>query len=275
MTSYRSFREKCQSSGGKVFEIGRTVLGYPIPLLSKGEGKERLLLVGTVHAREHITTDLLIELFKAYKGTAAVDLVPMLDIDGYLLQTGGVDSLPLRPGDKRDLIAINKGADFSLWKANVRAVDLNVNFDAGWGEGKSNVRYPSPENFIGDFPESEPETKAIVRLLKEKDYALAAAYHTKGEEVYYGFRGDKRYKEEAERLSDHLKYTLKETPDSAGGLKDFFTLKTGRLGLTIEAGSDSFPHPYPESELKNLSERHAGSIELLTETARELWTKYT
>jgi hypothetical protein len=72
-----------------------------------------------------------------------------------------------------------------------------------------------------------------------------------------------------------LGYALKETPRSAGGLKDYFTLQTGRLGLTVEVGKDELWHPYPENRLPELYKQHDGTIEILVELAKELWIKYS
>lgn len=266
---------RCEKSGGCLTIIGETVLGYGIPMLTKGSGEEKILLIGGTHAREHIASNLLFELFERYKGDYRIDCVPVLNIDGVLLARNGLNALPLRMRDREYLLKLNKSRDFSLWKANIRGVDINVNFDAGWGEGKENVMCPGPESYIGKYPGSEPETRAVEKLLNKKDYALAVSYHSKGEEVYFGFRDDNRYREQAERFSKYLSYQLKETPGSAGGIKDYWTKTTGRLGLTVEVGSDSFPHPYPESELDNLIKRHEGSLELLTEIGKELWINYT
>ena len=86
----------------------------------------------------------------------------------------------------------NKGKDFSLWKANARGVDLKVNFDAKWGPGKQNVRYPASANYIGSMPFSEPETRALAEFTKEVKPDATISYHTKGGEIYYGFEGRAR-----------------------------------------------------------------------------------
>ena len=55
-------------------------------------------------------------------------------------------------------IAINNKP---LYKANANGVDLNVNFDAKWGSGESNLTTINDENYIGKHPFSESETKAL------------------------------------------------------------------------------------------------------------------
>ncbi|MFA5450041.1 MAG: M14 family zinc carboxypeptidase [Clostridia bacterium] len=274
MKSYKDLINKCVKTGGFLRNIGKTSLGYDIPLLSKGKGEARILLIGSVHAREHITTPLLLNLFGEYRGKHPIDCIPALNIDGVMLAKNGINSLPLRIKQRDYLINLNGSDNFSLWKANIRGVDINVNFDAGWGEGRENVEVPASESYIGAAPNSETETQAVVNLLKKTKYALVVAYHSKGEEIYFGFREDNRYQEYADKYANFLGYTLKETRHSAGGIKDYWTKSTGRLGLTVEVGKDSFSHPYPEKELPALIKQHSGSLELLAEIGKELWTKY-
>ncbi|MBQ8177641.1 MAG: hypothetical protein IJ033_00455 [Clostridia bacterium] len=256
--------------------IGETTLGTPIPMISKGSGESgRVLLIGATHARENITAPLLKALMDEYQGDYPVDCVPILNVDGVTLVTEGLNDIPLRVRDRMALLRVNGGStDFSLWKANIRAVDLNVNCDANWGEGKGNLSYPSPSSYVGPCPFSEVESYAIKRLIDSTPYALVVCYHSKGEEVYYGFGSNHKYKAQAQRVANRLKYKLKRTPYSTGGIKDYFTLSTDRLGLTVEVGSDTLTHPIGLEHLDELKKRHSGIINLYAEIAKELWTKY-
>jgi len=272
MKSYNEYIEACKNTGARIGTVGRTVGGREIRMLTKGEGTARVLVVGGVHAREHITVDLLFALARAYEGETAVDIVPALNIDGILLAKNGLNGLPLFMKDRAFLLRTNGGKDdFSLWKANIRTVDLNNNFDAGWGEGAGNVLFPASSGYIGTHAGSEPETQAAVKRMDSGQYSLVIAYHSKGEEVYWGFRNKRPNPEEAKRVADALGYALKETPGSAGGLKDYWIEKTGRMGLTIEVGEDKFPHPYPEAELPALIKKHKDILSLFGEIAERLW----
>ncbi len=260
---------------GTLSYVGYTTLNEPIPMLSKGESEAKILLIGSTHAREYVTSYLLRDLFIEYQGLTRVDLVPMLNIDGVRLCLDGLNSLPLKMRDRITLLRLNNGStDFSLWKANIRGVDLNVNCDADWGKGEKNILYPSPENYIGPCPFSENESYAIKRLIDNGNYALVVCYHSKGEEIYYGFKNNLKYKSTALKVANALKYKLKRTPRSSGGIKDYFTLSTSRLGLTVEVGNDNLKHPIGLSELENLKIRHAGIINLLAKLGEELWKKY-
>lgn len=256
--------------------IGESTLGEKIPMLSKGAKRQGgVLLIGATHAREYVTAYLLRDLIKEYEGSYPIDVVPMLNVDGVRLSQGGLNALPLKLRDRISLLRVNGGStDFSLWKANVRAVDLNVNCDANWGQGEGNLTYPSPQSYIGPCPFSEVESYAIKRVIDEGNYALVVCYHSKGEEVYYGFGSNHLYKAEATLCSNALGYKLKRTPKSTGGIKDYFTHSTGRLGLTVEVGSDKLSHPIGLEHLEELKERHKGILEIYAEIAKRLWTKY-
>ena len=157
-------------------------------------------------------------------------------------------------------------------KANVRGVDLNVNCDADWGNGKGNVNYPAPEGYVGPCPFSENESYAVKKLIDSSNYALVVCYHSKGEEIYYGFKHNLKYKNEALRVARKLGYKLKTTPHSTGGIKDYFTYKTGYLGLTIEVGNDKLAHPITLDHLEELKIKHKGIINLFTDIAKRIWT---
>jgi g-D-glutamyl-meso-diaminopimelate peptidase len=119
-------------------------------------------------------------------------------------------------------------------------------------------------------PHSETETVAAVNLLKSYRYPLVVCYHSKGEEVYWGFKENQRHKAHAEKIAAHLGYALKKIENSAGGLKDFYAQGYAGLGLTIEVGEDRFSHPYPAEQIPALIKRHRGSIELMLKIGEEI-----
>ncbi len=254
---------------GKATFPATSPLGYKIPMVRIGCGKPKVLIVASVHAREHITTTLLNELLARYDGKTAIDYIPVLNIDGVLLATNG-SSIVKDEKLRLRLLEYNGGSeDFSLWKANILGVDINVNFNADWGEGEQNVTAPGPENYIGIAPNSETETRLIVETLKN-DYPVVAAYHSKGEVIYWGYEHNFRHYHYAKKFADFLGYELTRSEGSAGGLKDYYALNYRGLGITVEVGEDRFSHPYPESELPNLLKKHTGSIELLCKMGEEI-----
>jgi len=161
---------------------------------------------------------------------------------------------------RKRLVVLNGGStDFSLWKANGRGVDLNVNFAADWGKGVSNLTYAGAENYIGEYPFSEPETKAL-RAFTERirpDYTVS--YHTKGEEIYWYYYQPMsvccRDKKLALALARSTGYALAYAKGSVGGYKDWCIKALKIPSFTVEAGSNNCEHPITsleEIESKNL-----------------------
>ncbi len=264
---YRFLTENCVNAGATE-TIGKTVSGLDIPLVHTGRERADTLIVGSVHAREHITTDLI---EKVFFGTEyCFDIIPCLNIDGVILAKYGLDGLNISEERKKFLLSVNGGNDFSLWKANISAVDINVNFDAKWGTGAKNIRYPSSENYIGRYPESEPETRAVTNLIKRNRYAQVICFHSKGEVIYHGFGGIRRYIKEAEEYAESLGYELTKATLSAGGLKDWYDLNFDGLGLTVEVGEDKYSHPYPTEKLPELILKHERSVNILYENGKRI-----
>lgn len=257
---------------GKKEIVGRTRLGREIPLYHGSDKKSNVLLVGGVHAREYITCELLKELFLTEGKDLAIDYLPMLNIDGVLLCKFGLESVEnlfLR----KNVIRLNGGSeDFSQWKANAYGVDINVNFDADWGEGRENETTPGAANYIGATPNSEPETQCAVDVLKNR-YSLVVCYHSLGEEVYWGYENNFLHYEEAKEYADGTGYKLKRSENSCGGLKDFYALNYGGLGLTVEIGEEKYGHPYPEDKLCLITAKHKGSLRKLCETGDKIYAK--
>lgn len=238
--------------------IGRSRLGREIPLFRSERGDAVVLLVGGIHAREYVTCEV-VKALAEYAGV--VDCVPCLDPDGRAIVEGA------------DRPRIPFTGDVRQWKANAYGVDLNVNFDAGWGTGERNVTVPGSANYIGKYPESEPETRAICDLIRRKRYPLVLSYHTLGEEVYWGFGHNYAFREEAERYASSVGYPLKKSIGSAGGLKDWYCLHFSGLALTVEAGKSEWGHPCPLWRKDEIISRHLPSMEVVKRIGEEIVRK--
>ena len=221
----------------------------------------------TVHAREWITSMLALEHVRRGIFRGGAWILPLVNPDGALLATRGADAVS--PARRETRIAINGGEDFSLWKANVEGVDLNVNFPARWGTGSKNVRVPAPENYIGTFPLCAPESRALADFTREVRPDFTVSWHTKGEEIYWRFfqRGERRRRDLrlAKILSRATGYPLAEAPRSAGGYKDWCVEKLKIPAFTVEAGSDLFSHPLGFSALPDLFEKNLDALVRFTE----------
>ena len=241
-----------RGSGIENFSIGKTTLNRNTTAFIVGKNaKKRILVHSGIHSREWITCFLVLDLVEHYKSIEEsldfqILFVPCANPDGFALCLDGLKSVSnLKLA--YELENINGSRNFSQWKANANAVDLNVNFDANWGTGLQNVRYKSSENYIGLKPESEVETKNLVNVTKWFDPQLTISYHSKGEEIYYefyeGVEEKVRNKQIADRASAITGYRVASVLGSAGGYKDYCISKLKIPALTIEVGKNKLAHP--------------------------------
>ena len=251
-----------EQAGANVGSIGGSLLGRPIPYVSCGSGR-RVFCVYCTHAREHITSALAYRHMQRYmrRPVPGFELVfvPMHNIDGVQLCQQGLASVPAHM--RARLARINGGIDFSLWKANAAAVDLNVNFPAKWGSGTSNVFEPAPENYVGPRPLSEPENRALTDFIMRGGCSGLLSFHCKGEILFWKFgqRGAALARDRmiAGELARESGYQLVSGKGSAGGLKDWCVQALGVPAVTVEVGSDDFSHPLPYSILNDCERRTA------------------
>ena len=229
------------------------------------------IAVYAVHGREFITAKLAFEQFNIGV-VGSVWLVPLVNPDGALLSQTGLLSAPKY--ERERLLRLNGGnTDFSLWKANGKGVDINVNFDADWGKGKSNAFIAGAENYVGEAPFSAEESNALKEFTQEifPDYTLS--YHTKGEEIYwyFGQAGEQKIRDEAlaKSLSKATSYPLKKTFGSVGGYKDWCIQALKIPAFTIEAGRDSWMHPLGDKALLEIKEKNKFALRNLSQAVSE------
>lgn len=252
----------------EMFEIGRSTLGLPIYGFHIGpKNGDQILFDAGIHAREYITSFLLMELLRYYankKISVGMYFLPCINPDGMRICTEG--TAWISDPKKREFLKLvnNDSIDFSLWKANANAVDLNVNFDALWGMGLKNVFCLSPENFVGYFPFSERENLLIAEFVRKISPAACISYHSKGEVIFYGF--EELCEEEklrdfflANEISKSTGYTPIKTEGSTGGFTDWVSLERRCPALTIEVGSDTLKHPIG---MESLGEIFAKNIDV-------------
>ena len=229
--------------------IGFSELNEPIYYFAVEKSPSPVIIVqSAIHAREYITAYLslyLTEDFFRRGNRGKVYFIPVVNPDGVK-------------------IALKENP---LYKANGRGVDLNVNFDAGWGTGEKNVKSAGAENFIGKFPFSESETRALrdFTLLIKPDATLS--FHSKGEEIYYGYKESATKKDEmiANALGRYSGYAVKKSAGSAGGYKDWCVDKLKIPAFTVEVGNDKLSHPLSKSALKDVIEKNKDTLIILTE----------
>lgn len=240
--------QKLVDLGAEKIEIGRTMLNRPIYAFAIGCGYPKIIAQYAIHAREFITYYLanlhsVTLLKKLPKGEGTIYIIPVVNIDGVALCLDGVDTA-CEYAD--ELLELNNSNDFSLWKANARGVDLNVNFPALWGTGAKNARHAGAQNYIGLCPASENETRALMGFTNKIKPDLTLSFHSKGEVIFYDFHQTLKQKifdkKVAKVVSKSTGYKILPSGKSAGGYKDW-CISHGITALTIEVGEDDLTHP--------------------------------
>jgi g-D-glutamyl-meso-diaminopimelate peptidase len=241
--------------------LGQEILGYHI---GNYTGKQ-ILIEGGIHAREYPSTLVVVGIAKYLAEQTTLNggiyIIPLTNPDGARLVLDGVDWIECQ--QQRDyILAINSGStDFSQWKADIWAVDLNINFPALWGGGSQNVFCPSPSNFVGYYPTSEREVRNLIDLTNNIKPDLTLSYHTKGNVIYYGFEVLSpeelaRDEEIAGVISQVNGYTQIRTINSTGGYSDWVSLNLRVPAYTIEVGDVSLPTPIPLDVIPDAIDRN-------------------
>lgn len=267
------------------FSIGKSCAGRDIPAVKINSDTEHVLFAAAFHGSEHITSNILLlfleEFIHAYVnncslaginvrkalGNRGIIFVPRVNPDGCEISIRGALGCGKAAGSVYKLCQ----GDFTHWNANLRGVDINHNFDAGWKElhaleRKSGILGPAPTRFGGERPHSEPETQALVSLCREHNIHHATALHSQGEVIYWSYNGyeTKTSKRMAEIMAATSGYAL-DVPvglASGGGFKDWFIKQYLRPAFTVEVGRGQNPLPIADA-----SKIYNGIREMLTITA--------
>ena len=235
--------------GATIRVIGRSVLGRKIYAIEIGQGRT-VLLQYAIHAREYATTSLCVLhakllLASVPKGIRFV-LIPLVNPDGTELAMFGTKSC----GKYKEFLENNFPLqDFAMWKANVRGVDLNNNFDAGFNM-HTHACVPSAFGYSGMHPLSEPESRCLCRFALKSEPFFTISFHTKGEEIYFDYfqshRNRRRDKKIAKLFAKDFGYKIKSTQkSSSGGFKDWCVQKLVIPSITVEVANDKVRHPVP------------------------------
>ena len=255
----------------RVRELTETAFGHTVWAIEIGEGERHVLYSAAHHANEWITAPVLLKFLEQLaeaiqsNGTifgvpaetlmkyTTIHAVPMVNPDGVDLVTGAIE-----PGSQsyemaQNLAEFYPGIPFPEgWKANLKGVDLNLQYPAGWLQARE-IKFsqgytrPGPRDYVGRAPLNQRESLALARYTEEVDPAMVLAYHSQGSVIYWQFEdyvipGARELGEEFARLSG---YTLDDTPyeSSFAGYKDWFIKTFHRPGYTIEVGLGENPLP--------------------------------
>ena len=184
-SDYRDYRaitahlEQLAGTGrAELVPIGSSLEARTIWAIKIGNGGTKMLVNGTQHAREWISSmattcvaDRLVRDYdrdpkiRAFVDTTTLWLVPVVNPDGYQYSW----------------------ASDRYWRKNRRGnhgVDLNRNFGTAWGGDGSSSR-KSSEIYHGTGPFSEPETAALRDLAKRERIALHIDFHAYGQLILF------------------------------------------------------------------------------------------
>ncbi len=234
-------------NNAQVFSIGKSFLGKDIYALRVGNGKKAVFL-GAHHGLEYITAEVLTLFAERYFldiKDRELYFIPILNPDGVDIATGNISKSLKEKLEKMCDLPLSRS-----WQANARGVDLNHNFDANWQN--NSVKKPSNTRYGGVCPESEPETQAIVKFLREILPQILISFHSQGEVIYYDF--DSKIPPHSYFLA--LLFSLAsgykmENPileASFGGLKDWYIKEFNLPAFTVEVGKGKNPLPLSDAE---------------------------
>ena len=255
----------------EVFTIGHSIMGQPIWAVRIGRGSTEVSYNASHHANEWINTPVLLHFLEEYASAYAANrtiggqnaralynraslfLVPLVNPDGVDLVTGALTQEDPSYRQAQALSQNYPAIPFPQgWKANIRGVDLNLNYPAGWDNARE-IKYrqgytqPGPRDFVGPGPLSEPESQAMHSFTLAHSFALVLAYHTQGQEIYWKYLNIEppRGRQIGQAFSNASGYALVDTPYESGfaGYKDWFILQYNLPGYTIETGIGENPLP--------------------------------
>lgn len=254
MYGYRYISEQIKGFK-RVSVIGNSIEKRNIFCIELGNGEKCAVFAAAFHGLEYLTATALTEFAKRFSEMCELHnrlrlyVVPMVNPDGVEIAINGVD--PKNPYH-RDIIKHTGIIDFKkVWQANASGVDINHNFNADW---KRVFDSPGPTKYGGEFPESEPETRAVVKLLHKTEPELFIAFHSQGREIYYDFNGleSESAKQNAEDVAKECGYkaAVPKGTASFGGAKDYYIQEYHKEAYTVELGMGK--NPLPHSELPEM-----------------------
>ena len=248
---------------------GSSVMGKNLYYIRLGRGPNQVFYNAAHHANEWITSPLLMKFIENFSqaysiganirgynvrdiwNRSSIYIIPMVNPDGVDLVTYWPKYL--NPTYRQAAQINTTGKPLPLvWKANIRGVDLNLNYPADWEkerefELEQGISGPAPNNYGGPYPLSEPESSAVVNFTKQHDFRLIIAYHTQGEVIYWQFKNfaPPEALPIARLFSRASGYTISLNPGEASyaGYKDWFLQQYGRPGYTFEVGKGVNPIP--------------------------------
>ena len=248
----------------RINSIGKSTLGQNMYYIKLGNGERKLFINASHHANEWMTSMVVMMFIEKYlynykniinyKGRNIRELWNRTSI--YILPMVNPDGVDLCLNNKKiinnRLIVEKYGHIWSehinylnKWKANIRGVDLNLNYPAGWNQAEKNKREkgifkPWYRDYPGPNAISEVETKNMINFTELMGFDMTLSFHSQGKEIYWDYL-NKNIKnayeigKKMERVSGY-KLTKPNYYSSFAGYKDWFIDKYNKPGYTVEIG---------------------------------------
>ncbi|MEO0248551.1 MAG: M14 family zinc carboxypeptidase, partial [candidate division WOR-3 bacterium] len=255
--------------------------------VTEDEDEPEVLFDGGFHGEEWIGSE--VAMFIAYELVNGYGVDPEIT---HMVNEREIWIIPLVNPDGRVIDSYGDGNNPSTyrgWRKNARdnnrngvwdncdGVDLNRNFDRGWGVGASTST--CNEEYIGPIPFSEPETQAFRSFVNSRNFQIYASYHSYGRRIYYpwGYQydptpDDARFREVAQELLTYLpNYSAVRagTYGPEGGCSDDWMYQNFRtMAFTIEVGMADRPNP---SEILPTGRAHLDAALHLLNLANDPW----
>lgn len=276
--------------------IATTPYGRKVWAIKVGHGESSILINGAHHAREWLTSALVMKMIETYSDAyedkrtigefhpnildkVSIWFVPMVNPDGVTLQQFGLHAFPryIHPY----LLKMNKDSmNFRRWKANIYGIDLNRQYPANWENLKGVNTNPSYQFYKGTQPLEATEVKSLVKFTQKINPEIAVAYHSSGNVLFWGYHHwglthttnfTDDYYNIAEKVSALTKYKLEEpaSHQQGGGYTDWFIEEFEKPAFTVEIGDLIEDNSLPLEAFPSIWERNKAVGLFLAEKAWE------
>ena len=240
--------------------IGRSHEGRPLAMLTMGSGPHPVYVLGAIHAREWLTTTHVMKTIEHLVGahesgdrmgdfdvremldSCTIYFTPMINPDGVDIAQRGAAG---RPAEFLSIPVAKSKVGYPSWKANGRGVDLNRNFAPGWENNNTSPDGPCSEQYKGEAPESEPETRAMIALMDSVKPEAIVSFHTQGE-VLYMSQPDARARRIANAVEEYTGFVPQPIDPPYGSMQDDVDRRLGCLYVNVELCPAIGPFPYPD-----------------------------
>lgn len=233
-----------------VYSAGTSEAGRQQLMFTLGTGEKKALIVGAIHAREHITTKYLLKVVEDYcTSYSATGYYGNYNIKE-LLNTYTLYIIPCANPDGLEIIQSRDKAEgfvkisrLSEYKANKNGVDLNRNFPIAWENINNNVTAPADFYFKGYESGDAKETQNLMKLCEENEFEFFISVHIKGNCIFWGDTYNTTlnsvYKAFADDIAGATGLVAVENPtekakDYGGGFENWFRHTYNRPGICIE-----------------------------------------